>query len=147
MDNFVADRRKVLLGGALAAAGVAVAGPAQAQTADPATPITDSLSSEHDALLTPAAARISEADAVLINHSLMDPSKDLPEELAQLTKEDIDSLIDAFHASAMSSYDMASLAPSLVGTSFAASCCCTCTPASCCCAAAQAAPSRSRLIA
>jgi hypothetical protein len=128
---------------------MAVAGSAQAQmeAADPATPITDTLADEFDAMLTPAAAKLTEGDAVLLNQHLMDPSTPLPDSLAHLTLADVDSLMAAFHASAKGSYSIASLAPSLVGTAFAASCCCTCTPASCCCAAAQAKPSRSRLIA
>lgn len=148
MDETKFGRREVLTAGSAAAVGLsAVASATPAEAADPATAITDSLSDEHANLLTEAAASITEGDAVLLNKSLRNPDTPLPENLVELSIEDIQSLHAAFQQSHENTYDMSSLSPSLVGTAHADSACCCCTPASCCCAAAQSVPSRSRRIA
>lgn len=149
MEDTKIGRREMFTAGAVAAVGMTVLPTgASAQDADPGTIITDSLGGEHIALLTDAAAAISEGDAVLLNRALRDPDSPLPESLVHLTTMDVKSLHAAFQSSHENTYDLSSLSPSLVGVAHAGgvSCCC-CTPASCCCAAAQSVPSRSRQIA
>jgi hypothetical protein len=144
-------RREVLTAGSAAAIGVgaaATATPAAAQAADPSTPITDSLSEEQASLLTDAATALTEGDAVLLNKSLRNPDEPLPEALASLTTDDVQSLHSAFQGAHENMFELASLSPSMVGMAHAETkACCCCTPASCCCAAAQTVPSRSRQIA
>lgn len=149
MDKANIKRRDVFVAGSAAAVGLAtMTTSAKADhSADPSTPIHDSLGSEAAALLTEAARAITEGDAVRLNASLRDPDTPLPEHLQNLTHADIQSLHHAFQTTMEGTYDLSSLAPSLVATAHAGDACCCCTPASCCCAAAQSVDSRSRRIA
>ncbi len=149
MEEHHINRRDMFVGGGTAAIGLAaMASPALANNvSDPATPIDDSLSEDAAALLTDAARALTEGDAVRLNASLRDPDSPLPEHLQNLTHADIQSLHLAFQTTHENTFELSSLAPSLVAAAHAGDACCCCTPASCCCAAAQSVDSRSRRIA
>ncbi|MHC5611707.1 MAG: hypothetical protein ACYTXA_11985 [Nostoc sp.] len=97
------------------------------------TPITDSLTSEQEALLTPKAKTLTEEQVMAMNKWVRSgETGKAPVE--GLTLEDVRSLERAF--------DRNTFDPTALGTDA----CCCCTPASCCCAAAESKPIRSRRI-
>lgn len=149
MKDLTVSRRDVFVVGSAAAVGlVSMSGPAAAEhAADPNTSIHDSLSPTAAAMLTETARGLTEGDAVRLNRSLRDPDTPLPEHLQALSHQDIQSLHKAFQHTHEETYDISSLAPSLVAAAHAGDACCCCTPASCCCAAAQTVETRSRQIA
>ena len=146
-------RRRFIAGAATGslAAVVAVIGdsiPAEAAIGSvKKTPITDTLTNEEAAWLTPAARALTEYDVIRYNYKVhgYNNKGDAP----NLAVADVKSLERAFTSRDRRLYgiaEVASRAPNMVSKAHANSVSCCCCPASCCCAAVGSKAIRTRRV-